>query len=61
MLNIVMIGLAKELPPHDEKYELHRLLGALLSKELTVDGKPDIVGTEYDISVEGKSADSHKD
>ena len=42
-------------------HELHRLLGALLSKELTVDGKLDIVGTEYDISVEGKSADSHKD
>ena len=39
LLNIVMIGLAKELPPHDDTYELHRLLGALLSKDLTVDEK----------------------
>lgn len=53
LLNIVMVGLSRELPPHDEKYELHRLLGALLSKELTVDEKLDIVGTEYDIPVEG--------
>ncbi len=26
LLNIVMIGLAEELPGHDERYELHRLL-----------------------------------
>lgn len=32
LLNIVMIGLAEELPGHDERYELHRLLGALLSR-----------------------------
>ena len=38
-MNIIMIGLAKELPEHDEAYELHRLLGALLSRELTVDEK----------------------
>lgn len=35
LVNIVMIGLAKELPKHEEKYELHRLLGALLSQDLT--------------------------
>ena len=29
-----MIGLARELPEHDETYELHRLLGALLSLSL---------------------------
>ena len=52
LLNIVMIGLAKELPPHDENYELHRLLGALLSKELTIDEKLNIIGTEYDIPME---------
>jgi len=44
LLNIVMIGLAEELPRHDEKYELHRLLGALLSKELTIDEKLNIIG-----------------
>lgn len=52
LLNIVMIGLADELPPHDERYELHRLLGALLSKELTIDEKLNIIGTEYDIPME---------
>lgn len=52
LLNIIMIGLAKDLPEHDEIYELHRLLGALLSRELTVDEKLDIIGNEYDIPLE---------
>ena len=52
LLKIIMIGLAKELPEHDETYELHRLLGALLSRELTVDEKLDIIGKEYDIPLE---------
>ena len=52
LLNIIMIGLAKELPEHDETYELHRLLGALLSRELTVDENLDIIGNEYDIPLE---------
>ena len=52
LLNIIMIGLAKDLPEHDETYELHRLLGALLSRELTVDEKLDIIGKEYDIPLE---------
>lgn len=52
LLNIVMLGLAKELPGHDEMYELHRLLGALLSKELTIDQKLTIISDEYDIPVE---------
>ena len=52
LLNIIMIGLAKELPEHDETYELHRLLGALLSRELTVDEKLDIIGNEHDIPLE---------
>ncbi len=52
LLNIVMIGLSKVLPEHDEEYELHRLLGALLSKELTVDEKLNILEGEYDIPAE---------
>lgn len=52
LLSIVMIGLAEELPGHDERYELHRLLGALLSKELTIDEKLNIIGNEYDIPIE---------
>ena len=51
-MNIIMISLAKELPEHDETYELHRLLGALLSRELTIDEKLDIIGNEYDIPLE---------
>ena len=52
LLNIIMLGLAKNLPKHDETYELHRLLGALLSKELTIDEKLNIIGNEYDIPIE---------
>lgn len=52
LLNIVLIGLSNELPEHDDKYELHRLLGALLSKQLSVDEKLAIIGREYDIPVE---------
>ena len=52
LLNIIMLGLAKELPEHDETYELHRLLGALLSKELTIEEKLNIIGKEYDIPIE---------
>ncbi len=54
LLNIIMLGLAKKLPEHDETYELHRLLGALLSKELTIDEKLNIIGNEYDIPIEEK-------
>ncbi len=52
LLNIVLIGLSNELPEHDNEYDLHRLLGALLSKELTVDEKLNIIETEYDIPIE---------
>lgn len=54
LLNIVMIGLTEQLPERDERYELHRLLGALLSKELTIDEKLNIIGTEYKIPIEEK-------
>ena len=52
LLNIIMLGIAKNLPEYDETYELHRLLGALLSKELTIDEKLNIIGNEYDIPIE---------
>lgn len=54
LLNIVLIGLSQELADHDEKYELHRLLGALLSKKLTSDEKLNIIETEYDIPIEDR-------
>jgi hypothetical protein len=52
MISIVLLGLSKELPEHDKDYELHRLLGALLSKSLTQDEKLNIIGNEYDIPLE---------
>lgn len=52
LLNIVLIGLSKELPERDDKYELHRLLGTLLSKNLSSDEKLSIIETEYDIPIE---------
>lgn len=52
MLNIVLIGLSKELPKQDEKYELHRLLCALLSQKLTTSEKLNIIEKEYNIPLE---------
>ena len=54
LLNIVLIGISNELPEHDEKYELHRLLSTLLSMELTVDEKLGIMETEYSIHADEK-------
>ena len=52
MLNIVLIGLSRDLPEQDEKYELHRLLCALLSQKLTQSEKLNIIEKEYDIPLE---------
>ena len=49
LLNIVMIGVTNEFPKHDEKYELHRLIGALLSDRLRENEKLDIIEKEYKI------------
>ena len=54
LLNIVLIGIANELPEHDDKYELHRLLSTLLSMGLTVDEKLGIIEKEYSISVDDR-------
>lgn len=53
LMNIIMIGLAKELPSKgDEAYALHRLLGVLFSEKLTVAEKLNILEEEYDIPIE---------
>lgn len=52
LFNMVMIGLAKELPEHDVQYELHRLLGALFAQGLTAQQRLNIIKTEYDIPIE---------
>ncbi len=54
LLNIVLIGIANELPEHDDKYELHRLLGTLLSMELSVDEKLGIMEKEYSIPLDDR-------
>ena len=52
LFNIVMIGLAKELPGQGEQYELHRLLGALFAEGLTAGERLNIIKEEYDIPIE---------
>lgn len=44
--------MSHELPEHNDDYELHRLLGALLSDELPLSEKFSIVEGEYNIPVE---------
>ena len=43
-----IVGLNTE---HDEKYEMHRLIGALLSSELKEQEKLDIIEHEYNIPI----------
>ena len=50
LFHIIMIGIGKELPEHNEIYELHRLLGTLFSKELGRKDKLWILKEEYDIT-----------
>ena len=54
LLNIVLIGIADELPEHDDKYGMHRLLSTLLSMELSVDEKLGIMEKEYSIAVDDR-------
>lgn len=52
LINIVMIGLAKELPKLDPEYELHRLLCTLFLPEIPQEERITILENEYDIPVE---------
>ena len=54
LLNIVLIGIADELPAHDDKYELHRLLSTLLSTGLSASEKIGIMEKEYSIAVDDR-------
>ena len=44
-----MIGITNELPEKDERYELHRLICALLSNQVQGNQKFDILEKEYNI------------
>jgi len=54
LLNIVLIGVADEIPEHDDNYRLHRLLNTLLSMDLSVDEKLGIMEKEYRIPVDDR-------
>lgn len=54
LLNIVLIGVGNELPEQNGEYELHRLLLAMLSMELSTDEKLRIMETEYNIPINDK-------
>lgn len=47
LVNIVMVGLADKLPVHNDTYELHHLLGTLLSNSIGVKDKLAIIEQEY--------------
>ena len=46
---IILLGLAKNLPPYTEENKLHRLLGALFTNELTADEKISIIESESEL------------
>ena len=48
---LVRIGITNEIQEHDEKYEMNRLIGALLSSELKEQEKLDIIEHEYNIPI----------
>lgn len=50
----MLIGIADELPEHNAEYGLHRLLGTMLSMELSTDEKLGIMETEYGIPINDK-------
>ena len=52
LLNIIMIGIAENIPAKEEGYELHRLLATILSSNLEAKEKLDIMETEYHIPLE---------
>lgn len=51
LLNIILIGITEKLPEHDEEYELHRLIGALLSSNIQVNEKLAIMEREYNLPI----------
>lgn len=52
LINIVMIGLSKDLPEKKEELRLHRLLGTMFSQHLTAGERVKIMEEEYMTSME---------
>ena len=51
LLNIVLVGITNDIPDHEEKYEMHRLIGALLLSGLKEQEKLNIIEHEYNIQI----------
>ena len=51
LLNIVLVGITTEVPNRDEHYEIHHLIGTLLSEKLKEQEKLDILEREYNIPI----------
>ncbi len=51
LLNIVMIGVTNDIPDQDDNYELHRLIGTLVSNRLGEQEKLEIIEQEYNIPI----------
>ncbi len=49
LFNIVLIGIADNLPEKTEEYEFHRLLGTLLSMNMSVDERVKLLAEEHNI------------
>ena len=54
LLNIVLIGISNTLPGREENRELHHLLSALFSNQLTNEEKFEIIEKEYNIAIDNK-------
>lgn len=55
LLNIVLVGIARELPDRGRpEHELHRLLGVVLSVELSAAEKLRIMENEYNIAIDDR-------
>ena len=52
LLNVVILGVTKELPKQEEKYELHRLISALLSDKMEIKEKLNLLEEEYKIPID---------
>ena len=52
LINIVLLGIPNKLPEQDEQYELHRLLSALFSVDISSEERIDILQDEYNIAYE---------
>ena len=57
ILNIIMIGLTRDVPEKSENYELHRFVSTVFSETLTTIDKYDILEREYGVKLNDKEKD----